>query len=112
MFFIVISIPIIGILLIVFIGLSNTRDLFIRQLYTKQKKRHSLNINANDSYLTIRMSAFSNLDGSKYIPNVTAIPLEDDEELMKCDIVSNFCDNDSIELRLDQDVEYDNETNV
>jgi len=56
------------------------------------------------------MSAFSNLDGSKYISNVTAIPLEDDEELMKCDIVSNFCDNDSIELRLKQDLDFDNDT--
>jgi hypothetical protein len=36
---------------------------------------------------------------------ITRIPLEDDEELMKSDISINFCENNSIELRLEQDLD-------
>jgi len=56
------------------------------------------------------MDSFLNLD-VKSIPNIATIPIEDDEELMKSDILSNFCDNDSIELRLEQDLDSDSESN-
>ncbi|CAF1032050.1 unnamed protein product [Adineta steineri] len=114
MFFIGISIPFIGILLILIFGLSNTRYMFSYYLSGKRKKRHSINITTNNlhnSFLTIQMhSILNNIDNPKCIPNVTTIiSLEDDEELMKCDISSNFCDSDTIELRLEQDLDSDNE---
>jgi hypothetical protein len=89
------SIPFIGILFIIIsLSLSNTR----------KKRRHSNDI--SPSYITISMHPFSN---DQYIPNVISIPLQDDDEdLIQSDISSNFCDNDSIELRLDADDENDN----
>jgi hypothetical protein len=95
------SIPFICIILIIILGLSNTRGVFTYQLHAKRKRRHSKN-----SYKTIPMNP-----SVKYIPNVITIPLEDDEELMQSDISSNFCDNDLIELRLKQDLDSDNDIN-
>jgi hypothetical protein len=89
------SIPFIGILFIMIsLSLSNTR-----------KKRRDSTDN-NPSHITISMNPFSN---DKYLPNCTTISIEDDDEdLFQSDISSNFCDNDSIELRLDGDDENDN----
>lgn len=61
--------------------------------YMKRKRRHSKTPSINSTV--------------KYIPNITRIPLDDDEELMKSEIILNFCDNNSIELRLEQDSDND-----
>jgi len=90
------SIPFICIILIILLGLSNTRGMFTN---VKRKRRYS-------QTTTIPMNPII-----KYIPNFTKIPLEDDEELMKLEISSNFCNNDSIELRLKQDLDSDNDIN-
>jgi hypothetical protein len=92
------SILSIGIILIIIIGLSYTRGTFT---YVKRKRRHSKN-----SYTTTPINPVV-----KYIPNVTRMSLEDDEELMKSEIILNFCDNNSIELRLEQDHDFDNDIN-
>jgi hypothetical protein len=68
----------------------NTRNLFQYQLHVKRKRRYSKN-----SYTIIPMNPIV----------ITRIPLEDDEELMKSDISINFCENNSIELRLEQDLD-------
>jgi hypothetical protein len=39
---------------------------------------------------------------------ITRIPLEDDEDLIKSDVSIKFCENNSIELRLEQDLDTDN----
>jgi len=88
------SIPFICIILIILLGLSNTRGMFNN---AKRKRRYSKTIPINPIV--------------KYIPNFTRIPLEDDEDLMKIEISSTFCDNTSIELRLKQDVDSDNDIN-
>ncbi|CAF2616546.1 unnamed protein product [Rotaria sp. Silwood2] len=109
------SISFIGIILIIIVlSLSNTRVMFANQLHTKRKKRYSINNDTNDlknSYMTIQMNPFSNLDSIKYIRNGIPIPLEDDEELMKSEISLKFYENDAIELRLEQDFDSDNDTN-
>jgi len=91
------SISFIGIILIIIsLSLSNTRSMF-----TKRKRRYSIDNNSKNSYITISMNPF---------PNVTTIPLEDDDEdLIQCDISSNFCETDSIELRLEQELDADDE---
>jgi hypothetical protein len=90
------SIPFIGILLIILLGLSNPRGMLTYQLHAKRKRRHSQN-----SFATIPITPVV-----KYIPNLTRIPLEDDEELMKSEIASKFC---TIELRVEQDLDSDND---
>ena len=42
---------------------------------------------------------------------MTSIALEDDEDLMKYDLSSNFSETTSIELRLEQDLDSDNDIN-
>jgi len=77
----------------------------------KEKKHQCVNNHTNDSqnlHISIQVNPFSQLDNHS-----TTLPFEDDDdELIKSDISLNFCENDSIKLRLDQDLEYDNETNV
>jgi hypothetical protein len=88
------SIPFLCIILILIIGLSNhTQNIFQYQFNAKRKRRHSKN-----SYTTIPINPIV----------ITRIPLEDDEEFMKSDISSSFCENNSIELRLEQDLDSDN----
>ncbi|UJR08881.1 hypothetical protein I4U23_013136 [Adineta vaga] len=98
MFFIGISIPFVGILLVIFFGLSNTRNILVHQLLIKLKKPQSLQYTTNNhsstSYLAIPM---------------TSIPLDDDEDLMKYDLSSKFSETTSIELRLEQDLDSDND---
>jgi len=82
----------------------------------KEKKRQSVNNHTNDSqnpHISIQVNPFSQLDNHQQ-QHLTTIPVnvDDDDELIESDISLNFCENNSIELRLDQDVEYDNETNV
>ncbi|CAF1267963.1 unnamed protein product [Rotaria sordida] len=94
--------------------LSHTRSTFTNQLYMKRKKRYSINNDRNNfknSYMTIQMNPFSNLDDIKRIRNGTTILLEDDEELMKSEISLKFYENNAIELRLEQDFDSDNDIN-
>jgi len=113
------SIPFIGIIfLIITLSSSKTIRLFKYQLSTKQKNSQSINNQTNDtqnSQISIQVNPLSQLDPvNSYQERSTTVPLDDDdEELIKSDIssisASNFCENSSIELRLDQDLEYDND---
>ncbi|CAF1273424.1 unnamed protein product [Rotaria magnacalcarata] len=107
------SIPFIGIILVIAVlSLSNTRNMFTYQLHTKRKKRYSISYDRNDvknSCIKIQMHPFSHLDTNKYIRNGTTIPIQDDEELIKPEILIEFSDNDIIELRLEQDFDSDND---
>jgi hypothetical protein len=95
------SVPLIGILFII-IGLSFSKAI---SLFTyPQKKRQSVN-DFHDSHISIKINPFSKLDdidNSQQRP--TVLSLDDDEELIS---VSTFCENNSIELRLDQDLEFE-----
>lgn len=94
------SIPFLCIILIIIIfTLSNSRGMFP---YIKRKRRHSKKSSSSTPPITPVV---------KYIPNITRIPLDDDEELMKSEIILNFCDNNSIELRLEQDQDSDIDIN-
>ncbi len=78
------------------------------RFHTKHKKRHSISIDtpvSKNSSMTIEIKPFSNLYTAKYFRNITTIPIEDDEELMKSETSLKFCAHDTIELRLEQDSE-------
>ena len=98
MFFIGISIPFVGILLVIYFGLSNTRNLIVHQFLIKRKQQQQTKskYDSSTSYVTIPMAS---------------IALEDDEDLMKYDLSSNFSETTSIELRLEQDLDSDNDIN-
>jgi hypothetical protein len=91
--------------------------MFTYQLHTKRKKRHSINEDdkkdSQNSCMVIQMNSLSNLNVAKCHSSVTRISLQDDEELMKSDISSisalSFCENISIELRLEHDLDYDDQ---
>lgn len=99
------------------VSFSKTIGLFTYQLSDKEKNRQSLNDNnPNDSehtHLSIELnpSPKSNDVVVSYEEQYTILPFDDDEELIKSDILSitasNFCQSHSIKLRLDQDVDYD-----
>lgn len=108
------SMPFVGVLLILLIlSLSNHHRMFTYQLYAKRKKRYSMTndttINFKNSHAKIHMNPF-NLDTMKYIRNGTVIPLQDDEELIKSEVIVKFPENGSIELRLEQDFDSDNDS--
>jgi hypothetical protein len=102
------SIPFIGIIfLIISLTFSKTIRLFSSPL---SFKRPSVNTQTHDSHISIQVNPFSQLND--YQQRSIALSLDninDDDELIKSDLLTNFCENDSIELRLDQDVEYDND---
>ncbi len=108
------SIPFIGIIFLI-ITLTSSKKLFKYQLSTKQKNCQSVNNQTNDtqnSQISIQVNPLSQLHPvNSYQEHSTTVTLDDDEELIKSDIssisASNFCENSSIELRLDQDLEYD-----
>ena len=87
------SIPFICILLIIVLGLSNTRNMFNYPLHTRRKRRCSQSLSTRIAPML----------------NITKIPLEDDEDLMKSDVILNFCETNSIELRLEADLDSDND---
>jgi len=83
--------------------------LFTHQLSTKEKTRQSVN-NSQNSHITIQVNPFSQLDNYQEKQLIILSLDDDDDELIKLDTsASNFCENDSIELRLDQDLEYDHD---
>jgi hypothetical protein len=99
--------------LIVSLTFSKTISIFTYQRSTRQRKRHSVNNDMNilhDSHILIQVNPLSRLDDVDHSrQQSTTIPFDDDEELIKPDILSSFCENDLIELRLDQDLEYDDD---
>ena len=101
--------PFIGIVLIIIgLSLSNTRNQLIPSIHMKRKQRSSIS-DIRNSPMTIRMNPLTTLENTKCIRNFMSIPLDDDEELIKLDISSKFCDNNSIELRLEQNLDIDND---
>jgi hypothetical protein len=102
------TIPVIGILFVIIsLTYSKTIHLFSYPLSRrKQEKHHSVNNHTNDSHISIQVNPLSQLNN--YQIKSTAISFDDDDDLIKLDTsASNFCETDSIELRLDQDLEYD-----
>lgn len=112
-------IPVIGIVvLIIAVSSSRTIRLFKYQLSTKQRKHQSTtNNHTNETQnppISVQVNPFSQLDHiDSNKQQTTTLSLDDDEELIKSDIssisASNFCENSSIELRLEQDLDYDND---
>jgi hypothetical protein len=109
------SIPFIGIIfLIISLTFSKTIHLFSYQLSRIEKKHQTVNNHTSDSqnsHVSIQVNLLSQIDDNRQrTTTTTTLSLDDDDdELIKSDISSNFCENDSIELRLDQDLEYDND---
>ncbi|UJR37360.1 hypothetical protein I4U23_030068 [Adineta vaga] len=108
------SIPVIGIIvLVIVIQSSKTISLFKNQLSTKSKKQQS-HINHLPNHICDFDMAIQVNNVDSYQLQSTALLLDDeDEELIKSDSssisVTNFCDNSSIELCLDQDPDYDDD---
>lgn len=75
--------------------ISLTYSKTLRFLSFKEKKHESVNNESQKNlYVSIQVNPFENqqriLDDD-----------DDDDELIKSDLTTNFCDNDLIELRLD-----------
>ncbi|CAF0898034.1 unnamed protein product [Adineta steineri] len=112
------SIPLIGvILLIIGMGSFKTINLFKYQSSTKRRKYQYIDNDKNNlqnSHVAIQVNPFSQLNNiGSYQQYSTVLPLDDDDELIQSDIssisASIFCETSLIELRLDQDTEYDND---
>lgn len=93
------TLPIIGVLFaILSITYSKTIHLFSYQL---SRKSSSKNIHSNDSRVSIQVNPVD-----EQTTLLTLNDDDDDDDLIKSDVLStNFGDNDSIELRLDQDID-------
>lgn len=94
------TLPIIGILFaLISITYSKTIHLFSYQLSQK-----SVNTPMNESYISIQVNP---LDSMNHFPStLLAVDNDDDDDLIRSDMcTTNFGDNDSIELRLDQDTD-------
>ncbi|CAF2775097.1 unnamed protein product [Rotaria sp. Silwood2] len=103
------------------VSLSKTISLFTYKLSTNQPNSQSVNNrqtnNSTKLHIEIHVNPLSQIDDVvSYQQQSTSLPLgddDDDEDLIKLDIspivASIFCENNSIELRLDQDAEYDND---
>ncbi|CAF0841455.1 unnamed protein product [Adineta ricciae] len=116
------SIPLIGILiLLISISSSKTIHLFTYQLSSKSKKQLNATQSTTqtpNSHVAIPVSSHPQLDSVDCRSRPITLTLnddDDDEDLIQSDIssisVTNFCDNSSIELRLDQDLGDDDEDN-
>lgn len=112
------TIPVIGILfLIISLTYSKTIHLFSyslsRRKQEEEEKYQSVNNHTNDdSHISIQVNPLSQLDNHQI--KSTIVPFndddDDDDDLIIFDTsASNFCETKSIELRVDQDMEYDNE---
>ncbi|CAF0936274.1 unnamed protein product [Adineta steineri] len=105
------------ILLIIGMGSFKTINLFKYQSSTKRRKYQYIDNDKNNlqnSHVAIQVNPFSQLNNSgSYQQYSTILPLDDDDELIQSDIssisASIFCETSLIELRLDQDTEYDND---
>ncbi|CAF2049011.1 unnamed protein product [Rotaria magnacalcarata] len=96
---------------------SKVITLITYTLFTKHQNIQTVNDSTSNSrslFVSIRLNPLTQIDdfdGNQH--QSTTLPINDDEELIKSDIplivTSNFCENDTIELRLDQDAEYENE---
>ncbi|CAF3336679.1 unnamed protein product [Rotaria socialis] len=105
------------IFLVISLTVSKVITLITYTLFTKHQDIQTVNDSASNSkslFVSIRLNPLTQIDdfdGSQH--QSTTLPINDDEELIKSDIpsivASNFCENDTIELRLDQDAEYENE---
>ncbi|CAF0776255.1 unnamed protein product [Rotaria sp. Silwood1] len=92
------------------VSLSKTIGLFTYKLSTNQQTSQSVNNDyikdSTNLYISIQVNPLAQIDNNHNND-------DDDEELIKLDIspmvASRFCENNSIELRLDQDAEYDND---
>ncbi|CAF0883932.1 unnamed protein product [Adineta steineri] len=105
------------ILLIIGMGSFKTISLFKYQSSTKRRRYQYIDNDKNNlqnSHVAIQVNPFSQLNNSgSYQQYSTILPLDDDDELIQSDIssisASIFCETSLIELRLDQDTEYDND---
>ncbi|CAF0734213.1 unnamed protein product [Rotaria sordida] len=101
------------------VGFSKTISLFTYTLFTNKQTSQSVNDHINNStnlHISIQVNRLSHFDDVvSYEQQSTRLLLDDDDddELIKLDmssiVASNFCENNLIELRLDQDMEYDND---
>lgn len=105
------------IFLIISLTFSKLVTLFTYLSFTKRVTLQSVNnspTNSKSLFVSIRLNPLVQIDKSDGCQQQsTRLSIDDDDELIQSDITSivasKFCNNDTIELRLDQDVEYDNE---
>ena len=101
--------------LVVAVTFSRSVRAFAAQLPSRRKKRYSTSdtsIRPTHSHITIQVNPVAQLNNHRQ--RIAAMPLDDDDnddELILCDVASisalNFGENNAIELRLDQDPDYD-----
>lgn len=113
------SIPLIGIvILLISISSSKTIHLFTYQLSSKSKKQLNATQSTtqpSNSHVAIPVSSYPQSDSvdCRSRPVTLTLNDDDDDDLIQSDIssisVANFCDNSSIELRLDQDIDDDDD---